>query len=153
MAGFGAMLLNVNTLKSKVINMHHHMASYLLEGNSLSLRWNIALMYWDLGATWCKCTVTGLFGSHVTHLGFVVEFSCLKDLVHFLFSCLRHMPPAIFLKSNKSPSCISHVALMFSCCSHPVWPVCLYYHYFKSFSCFQPWSCNANYGHEIKNTQ
>lgn len=40
MADFVAMLLNVNVnmLKSKVINMRHHMAPYLSTGNCLSLR-------------------------------------------------------------------------------------------------------------------
>lgn len=38
MASFVAMLLNVNMLKSKAINMHPHKAFYLSTGNNLSLR-------------------------------------------------------------------------------------------------------------------
>lgn len=37
-AAFLAMLLNVNTLISSVLNMHHRMAPYLSTGNSQRLR-------------------------------------------------------------------------------------------------------------------
>lgn len=99
MVGFAAMLLNVNMLESKVINMHHHIAPYLSTGNSLSLRWNIAVMHRDLGTTWCKPIVT-VHRPYVTHLVFIVEFGCLKNLVYFLFSYLSNMPLAMFSKQS-----------------------------------------------------
>lgn len=126
MAGFVAMLLNEKMLKSKLINMHQHIAPYLSTGNSLSLRWNIAHVHRDLGAAWCKRIVTVLYNFMSLILVFIVELCRLKNLVYFLFSGLSNTPWAMFSKSNKLsyhthvPACAS---LTFSFYKQPVfWP-------------------------------
>lgn len=101
MAGFVAMLLNEKMLKSKLINMHQHIAPYLSTGNSLSLRWNIAHVHRDLGAAWCKRIVTVLYNFMSLILVFIVELYSLKNLVYFVFSGLSNTPWAMFSKSNK----------------------------------------------------